>query len=202
MACKGRLAMAVVIAAGLVAGAARAQSSTMVLGGGMAQACSEAARAEVRANDARRGRARVMMTANDGLLACDRALATEALQMRDLAATYVNRGVLLMGRMRYPAALADYDRAVRLRPRLAEAHANRGAALIALGRHEEGVAEITTGLELQTEFPEKSYYNRALGRERMDDFKGAYLDYMKAAELKPDWEDPRMQLTRFTLTPK
>lgn len=195
--------MAVVIAAGLMgsAGGAYAQSTT-VFGGGMAQVCSEAARAEVKANDERRGEMKIAITANDGLLACDRALATEPLRTRDLAATHVNRGVLLMGRMKYPAALADYDSAVRIRPKLAEGHANRGAALIALGRYQEGVAEITLGLELNTEFPEKSYYNRALGREQLDDFKGAYLDYQKALELKPDWEEPRVQLTRFTLTPK
>ncbi len=187
----------------MIHGPAQAQSATTVLGGGMAQACSEAAQAQVRAADARRARGRpVVISSAEGLIACDRALATEALQMRDLAATYVNRGVLLMGRASYPAALADYDYAVRLRPRMGEAHANRGAALIALGRYQEGVTEITLGLELGTEQPEKSYYNRGVARERLDDLKGAYLDYLKASELKPDWEDPRLQMARFTLTPK
>jgi tetratricopeptide (TPR) repeat protein len=182
-------------------GGASAQSATTVLGGGMAQACSMAARAAVKAAEFKRSRMLVPIPA-DALIACDRALQTETLTVRDLAATYVNRGVLLMGRANYPLALADYESALHIKPKLAEAHANRGAALIALYRDQEGIDAITQGLALQTEEPEKSYYNRAIARERLDDMKGAYLDYLKASELKPDWEDPRLQMTRFTLTPK
>jgi len=183
------------------AGPAAAQSATTVLGGGMAQACSMAAMTAVRAAEFKRSRMRIPIPA-DALIACDRALQTETLTTRDLAATYVNRGVLLMGRTSYAQALSDYERAVRIKPKLAEAHANRGAALVGLSRNQEGIDAITLGLALQTEEPEKSYYNRAIARERLDDLKGAYLDYLKASELKPDWEDPQLQITRFTLTPK
>ena len=199
----GAVALAVLVpAAGPAAAQASANvSSTTVFGGGMAEACSKAAKAAVKAKERARGPFRPVASM-DGLTACDRALSGESLTQRDLAATHVNRGVLLMGAARYPAALEDYETALRIRPALAEGHANRGAALVALGRNSEGVEAITRGLELQTEQPEKSYYNRAIAREKLDDLKGAYLDYLKASELQPDWPDPQNQLARFTLTPK
>jgi hypothetical protein len=36
----------------------------------------------------------------------------------------------------------------------------------------------------------------------MGDLKAAWLDYTKAAELDPDWDAPRTELTRFTVSRK
>jgi tetratricopeptide (TPR) repeat protein len=80
-----------------------------------------------------------------------------------------------------------------------EAHANRGAALVAMKRWADSIPAISKGIELQAAEMEKSYYNRAIAYEELGNVRGAYFDYMKAMELKPDWEAPKMQLTRFTV---
>jgi len=48
--------------------------------------------------------------------------------------------------------------------------------------------------------PEKAYYNRALAEEGLDDEKSAYVDYQQALVLNPDWDPPRQELLRFTVT--
>ena len=63
----------------------------------------------------------------------------------------------------------------------------------------EGLTEIDRGLSMNPEEPEKAYFNRALANEGLDDMKAAYLDYMKALELAPNWDAPRHELTRFTV---
>ena len=193
------LGAALLLAAALpVAGQAQV-GSTIVLGGGFAEGCSRAALDLVRANERRGDR---MGPPVDAIALCNRALSEESLDRRDQAATHVNRGVLEMNARTFAAARADFARAVDLKPDLAEAHVNLGGALIALGDYRAGVVAIDRGLDLQTEEPEKAYFNRAMARERLDDIKGAYFDFLKASELKPDWEAPRTQMQRFTVTPQ
>ena len=171
------------------AAATSAAGASLVLGGGSAQACYEAAR-----STDHRGPA-----GNTQLDTCTRALETEALPVRDRAGTFVNRGILRMSRLEYAAALEDYSAAVRLQPKSGVAHVNRGAALIGLGRAEEGVTAIDYGLSLGAEQPENAYFNRGYAREQLGDVKGAYLDFSRAAELRPDWALPRQELARFTV---
>jgi len=89
---------------------------------------------------------------------------------------------------------------VKLDPTMGEAFVNRGAALVAQRRFQEGVVEIDRGLALGADEPEKAYFNRALAWEGLDDMKAAWLDYQKALEIRPDWDAPRRELTRFTVT--
>jgi len=180
-------AILAILIAGSLAGEASAAS--LILGGGRAKACFDAARAIEN-----RGPASAAQIAT-----CDEALQTEALSVRDRAGTFVNRGILHMSRKAYEAALVDYSQAIRLAPDNGVAHVNRGAALIALERPDEGVEAIDQGLALNAEQPEKAYFNRGYGREMLGDVKGAYLDFTRASELRPDWELPRQELSRFTV---
>lgn len=163
-----------------------ADAAVTVLGGGLAQSCSEAAF---------RGR-----SAMGDIRKCDRALAEEALSPHDRAATYVNRGVLRLRRRESERARSDFDAAIAIAPALGEAWVNRGAASVLDRRYEEAVADIDKGLELGVEEEEKAYYNRGLAHEGLDDARAAWLDYRKAAELAPDWDLPRQALARFTVT--
>jgi len=136
------------------------------------------------------------------LATCTVAIEHEHLIGRDLAGTYVNRGVLLMRMDRLARAQSDFDAALSIAPTLGEAWVNHGAVLIADRRWADGVADIDHGLALSPQEPEKAYYNRALAKERLDDVKGAYLDYRKAAELSPKWDLPQAELKRFNVTLK
>jgi tetratricopeptide (TPR) repeat protein len=135
-----------------------------------------------------------------GAGACDQAIEVQALAAHDLAATHVNRGILALIRHRYDAARVDFDEAIALAPNLGGAYSNRGAVLIAKGEPAAGVAAIDIGLSLGTPSPERAYFNRGLGREALGDVKGAYLDYLEAQHLKPDWPEPTQELARFKVT--
>ena len=166
--------------------AAPASAAAYVLGGGLADACSRFA-IDGRSDDY-------------SLNTCTYALETESLVKRDRAATLVNRGVIQLRRKKFDAANRDFNTAITLQPAMGEAFVNRGAALIAQRRWQEGVADIDKGLTLNPDEPEKAYYNRALAWEGLDDMQAAWRDYSKALELKPDWDAPRKELTRFTVT--
>jgi tetratricopeptide (TPR) repeat protein len=186
MASRSLLGAALAAAAlGLTAGPALAQVTVSI--GGQAEFCSKAAKAGQATPEAFR--------------ACSEALYTEALGQHDLYGTYINRGTLHLIRDESLAALADFDIAKAGAPMLGEGFVNRGAALINLRRAAEAEPEITKGIEMGTEEPEKAYYNRALARWWLEDFKGAYTDLLQAQALKPDWLLPKQVLVNFKVTP-
>ena len=175
---------ALVLGAGAIAGPAQALDTII---GGMAAAC---------AKDARNG-----IATKEAVDNCTDALMAETMTMRDRAATMVNRGTMYLVRKDWDAAVLDFDLAIRMQPKMGEAYVNRGAALVGKEKFAEGEAQITYGLTFSPEKPERAYYNRALARWRLDNLKGAYLDFRTALELKPGWEEPSQQLAYFTVTP-
>ncbi|MBU1374323.1 MAG: hypothetical protein KKE02_21625 [Alphaproteobacteria bacterium] len=177
--------LALAAGVGLIAGAGASQAAVTVLGGGMAKECSDAAlggESDTKFEDI-----------------CSQALETEILSLRDRAGTYVNRGVLKLRRKDFGGAQFDFDRAIQTKPDLGEAYVNRGAASVGARRYSEGLADINKALALGVDEPEKAYYNRALAYEGLDEMKAAYFDYQKAIELKPEWDQPKKELARFTV---
>ena len=182
----------------LLAGAASSHAAVVVLGGGMAEECYKAARAAVN------GLENVDVTGSrlgmDPVEVCTLALTGEMLGGRALAGTYTNRGVLLFVGNSFQSALQNFDRAISIDDDIAEAHVNRGAALVALKQWEEGLDALNTGLAMEPGEAHKAYYNRAIAHEELGNVREAYFDYRRAAEIAPTWEEPRLQLTRFTVT--
>ena len=174
-----------VIAAALLLSAESASAAVQVLGGGLAERCwREAAKGGTSAAAVR---------------VCGDALDEEALSPRDRAATLVNRGILRLRARAWDQAGADFDRALRLRPELAEAYVNRGAVRLGQRRWKEAVEDLDRGLALGSAEPEKAWYNKGLALEGQGDLRGAYAAYLKAAELKPEWDAPRRELARFSV---
>lgn len=172
-------------AAAFLSVAGVAAASTLVIGSGSAQECSEAAL---------KGRAD-----SRSVLACTTALQVETLNFRDRARTYVNRGVLQMRQRQFGAARADFDQATTIDPNLGEAYVNRGATFVGEDRYREGVEQIDKGLALGVKDPEKAFFNRGLANEGLGDLNAAYRDYNRASELAPDWLAPKTELARFTV---
>jgi len=184
---------------GLAMQATSAKAIVIVLGSGMGQVCYEAAKA------ASEGMPFIPLQLTGTQIdakpidICTMALQDGQLTSRDMAGTFVNRGVLHFLAGDYRSSLSDFDSSIRIDSNIGEAHANRGAALVALQRWADSIPSITKGIEMQAAEMEKSYYNRAIANEEMGNVRGAYMDYMKAAELKPEWEPPKAQLMRFTV---
>lgn len=173
-------------AAVLATGAGSAHAAVTVIGGGFAEACSNAAmvgESDLRFQDV-----------------CTMAIENEMLNARDRAGTFINRGVMKLRKADYEKANKDFDIAVRLKPDIGEGYVNRGASYIGQRRYAESLTEINKGIELGIEEPAKAFYNRALAYEGLEDAKSAYFDYQKALEISPDWLAPRQQLSRFTVS--
>ncbi|CAN5400083.1 tetratricopeptide repeat protein [soil metagenome] len=165
--------------------AGTAGASTLVIGGGAAKDC---------ANAAISGR-----KDTSSVTTCTVAIETENLNFRDRARTYVNRGVLQMRQRDFDGAVSDFNEASRIDPDLGEAFVNRGAAFVGTSRYGEGLSQIDQGLALGVADPEKAYYNRAIANESLGDVTAAYRDFTKAAELAPTWDAPKIELARFSV---
>jgi tetratricopeptide (TPR) repeat protein len=166
-------------------------SSTVFSTNSMAVACSKHAKVQ----------ADTSMGMLEAVAPCTVAIDTEPLDKRQLAATYVNRGVIWMTGERYAEAKTDFDSALRTDPRVGEAYVNRGAALAAGRQYAEAVADIDHGLALGVEEPQRAWYNRGLSMEALGDVKAAYESYLKAQALAPEWPAPKSELARFSVSP-
>jgi tetratricopeptide (TPR) repeat protein len=130
---------------------------------------------------------------------CDQAVDRAKGMQDELAAAYINRGVIDLALQNYDAARADSEAAIRVKSSLPQAHINLGVALSAEKRNKEAAQAFTDALALNPSRPEIVYFDRAMAREDTGDMKGAYLDYRKAAQLAPTWDTPKQQLSRFTV---
>ena len=171
-------------AVGFMLGASPSQGVTIVVGGGLALECYSTAEFgdPFRAFDT-----------------CTRALSDGGLSVRDRAATYVNRSVVRMRVRDYNGVIADCDQSIARWPDLSEPHVNRGAALINLDRPRDALTELDLAINRGLDKVHLAYYNRGLAKEKINDARGAYLDYRKALELDPTFTLASEQLERFLI---
>jgi len=132
---------------------------------------------------------------------CTRALREETMTRENRAATYVNRGVLHMRNGKHAEALSDYNDAIELRPDLGAAYLNQGASYIYQRNFMSAIAPLDRAIQLNSADLFAAYYNRGIARENTGDVPGAYSDFKKALELKPEWDLAMRQLERFVVTP-
>ena len=164
-----------------------ASAQVSVIGGGIARDCYEAA---FFAN----------VSPQEGERICTKAIEAEVMKLENRAATYTNRGVLRMRAGKYDSALSDYAVAKNLKPDLGAVWLNEGAAHIFRKDFSSALVSLDKAIELDSQDLYAAYYNRAIARENTGDVAGAYYDFQKALELKPDFERAQWQLSRFTVT--
>ncbi len=131
---------------------------------------------------------------------CERALRYPRLSQPAEIQLRVNLGVMRMRRGEHQAAVDQFDAVIAIDSRNAEAHLNRGAALIQLRQYGPAVTAITEALSLGVREPHKAYFNRGAARENMGNLRGAYEDYRTALEIQPDWGPANAELARFART--
>jgi predicted O-linked N-acetylglucosamine transferase (SPINDLY family) len=91
------------------------------------------------------------------------------------------------------ASLSLFDQALALRPDFASAHANRGVALMALGRGPEGVGSFKRAVELDPQHLHGWYgLGNALGAQ--NDVVGAEAAFRQVLTIKPDYFGARNNL--------
>ncbi len=164
--------------------AAPAGAGVMTLGSSSASLCYQAAESSFQP------------TLGD-LRQCETALTEEALTRHDRVATHVNRGILRLKRGQLDLAIADFDTAIRMDPAEPEAYLNKGAAMIRQSDSRAALGLFGMAIERRTSRPELAFFGRAVANEALGHARQAYEDYRRASELAPEWEDPKVELSRF-----
>jgi tetratricopeptide (TPR) repeat protein len=170
----------------LAGGIASAAAAVLVLGNSKAHECYLAAKTGI---DTRQG-----------LELCNQALEDGVMTAKDVAATHVNRGVLLDMFGRYDEALDDFNKSIEFNPELGDGYLNRGVSLIRLKRLDEAFANVQKGIDLGVSVPEIGYYDRAVAEEMMGRIKDAYYDYKKCLEIAPGYTPASDALKYFVVT--
>jgi tetratricopeptide (TPR) repeat protein len=128
--------------------------------------------------------------------ACDAALH-ENLMPEQHVAVLVARGGVRAQLRDYPAALVDFDAALRIDPHNASALFNRGMMQVQMRQNGPAVATLTEALSRGMPSPYLAYYYRGVARERLGDARGAYEDYSTALEIQPNWAPAEQEMARF-----
>ena len=169
-----RISILAAIAGLATAFALPANAAITVMGTGLSQACFRAA--EYHGDPVA------------GIKNCTQALDQETLVSDDLAATYVNRGILRARNNEPYSALKDYNMGLHIKPDLAEAYVDRGATYIVLNRYQKAIDDINKGIKLGTDRPHVAYYDRAIAYKSLGRYREAYTDLRHAVELLPDFD--------------
>jgi len=165
-----------------------APAADTLVAGSYARACAD--QAQLAENS--------LPVATNAIKICNQALTDEFLITADLAATYVNRGVIALGST--PAdAERDFRRAIALAPTAGDAYVDLGASEIGQNRFDEAIADIDHGMRLTMREAEKAYFNRAVAEDDKGNETAAYRDFRTALALRPGWPQAVAELARFTV---
>jgi tetratricopeptide (TPR) repeat protein len=131
------------------------------------------------------------------LAICDQAVADMSVNAYNHAAALTNRADIRLRMADYDGAIADADRAIAIEPDMGAAHLNRGAGLIGLKRHADALPALDRAITVGLGKLQLAYFDRGMVKENLGDVRGAYLDYLKAADLDPNFAEARAELARF-----
>lgn len=136
-----------------------------------------------------------------GLRYCTDAIEKDDLLLRDLAATYTNRGIILAANGRYEEAMTDHNEAMLLAPNMAKIYVNRGNVFHQLHQYDDALADYDKAIELGTERSDVAldivYYNRSLTLIRQKRWDEAKASLEQALEINPDSGRAKRKLLQF-----
>lgn len=122
---------------------------------------------------------------------------------KNKTASHVNRGILFMRKGDYPAARADFEAAIKLKPKLAKTYVNYGAVLIHMQDYDGAIEALNLAVQgLKETDIHEALFNRALAYDRKKQYKSAYLDLKRALELRPDWSDAQRAINNYKVETK
>ena len=144
---------------------------------------------------------------------CSRALSEEAMSPDNMAATFVNRGVLHMLRGQQFNAEADFDAAIRLDPASPDPWLNKAFLRLRQGAGSEALPLLDNALErlrgggreaLLPRRAERSprkvalaLFARGIAHEQIGNYRAAHADLVKARNAEPGWKMPAAALERY-----
>ncbi len=100
------------------------------------------------------------------------------------AAAHFNRGRVRYDRGDAAGALSDFEIAIRLNPRHAEAYDCRGSAFQAMGDLSSAIESFNKAIQLNPALA-SAFYNRGNASSERGEYREAIADFTRALELKP-----------------
>jgi len=128
---------------------------------------------------------------------CTDALNFQPMSISDRVGTVINRGILRARMHDATGALSDYNDAISMDDKAAQAYLNRSATLIGLKRYSEAKSDADKAIALQATPLEVGYFNRAVAEEGLGNVRAAYEDYKMALKVQPNFQPAKDELTRF-----
>jgi len=166
----------------IVVSDAAAQLSITTFGATDAQACFEAASDNF----------------STSVNSCNKALGERRiLNNKDIANTYVNRGIIFNRTGRLSSAVDDFAAALEVIPGLAEAYLNRGNSFYLMKRFSQALEQYDTALTLGIRKEHAAWYNIGLTYEAMKMLDKAHEAYEKSLAANPDFAPAKKKLTAF-----
>ncbi len=106
---------------------------------------------------------------------------------------YNNLGVILAGRGQFDKAMANYWKALEIKPDYPQAYYNLGAALTECGRLDEAIVNYRKALEIKPDYA-AAYNNLGTALAGRGQFDEAIIQYEKALEIRPNYTEARNNL--------
>jgi lipoprotein NlpI len=158
-----------------------------LLAGAVIVTGAAAARAQAYVADAERC---VSITNNSDLAIqyCTRAIESGRITGEDLARLHFSRGVEWANKNENDRALADYDAAIRLSPKFADAYYNRGNIWANKGEPDRAIADYDAAIRLNPK-DVASHVGRAVELTLKGDYARAGSDYEAALRMDPKSAD-------------
>lgn len=134
-----------------------------------------------------------------GLRYCTDAIRNDNLLLRDLAATYTNRGIIYSANGRLDEAMEDHNQALLLAPEMAKIYVNRGNVFHQIHEYDKALADYDKAIELGNVKLDIVYYNKSLTLIRMKRWDDARAALETALEINPDSSRVKRKLAQFEL---
>ena len=132
-----------------------------------------------------------------GLRYCDDAIERDNLVIRDLAATFTNRGIIYAANGRLTEAMSDHDEAMLLAPEMGKIYVNRGNVWHQMHEYDKALADYEKARELANVALDIVYYNMSLTLIRMKRWDDAREALEKALDVNPDSDRVKRKLEQF-----
>lgn len=132
-----------------------------------------------------------------GLTFCNDAIEDDAMMIRDLAATYTNRGIIYAANGKLEEAMADHSQAALLAPDMAKIFVNRGNVFHQIHEFERALEDYDTALQLANVKLDVVYYNISLALIRLKRWDDAREALEKALEINPNSGRVKRKLAQF-----
>lgn len=113
------------------------------------------------------------------------AIVVRKLTQKPEDAAY-ERGMAKIRAKKFEEAIADFDRAIRLKSDSIEAWYMRGHALLQLQRYDDAIAAYDRAIEIKSDYGQ-AWYERGLTLENLQRYEEAIESYQKTGEIHPDF---------------